>query len=39
MTKPSANPSELARETLIKLADAAMYEAKKRGSCFRFFGD
>jgi diguanylate cyclase (GGDEF)-like protein/PAS domain S-box-containing protein len=25
-------------ETLIKIADAAMYSAKTRGSCFRFFG-
>lgn len=26
-------------ETLVKLADAAMYSAKLRRSCFRFFGD
>jgi len=26
-------------ETLIKLADAAMYKAKMHRSCFRFFGD
>ena len=25
-------------QTLIKLADAAMYSAKMHGSCFRFFG-
>ena len=25
-------------ETMIKLADATMYEAKAHGSCFRFFG-